>query len=536
MEKFRSLLLFFVACFLVYGFFFPQLPAVNADELWETSRAYHLKTQHKPGEPIIPKEVSPFYASVENMSWQGWFLGTVKTGSFALMMSVLPVNDWLAMRLTMFLWSLLACWLTYRLAQRFGLSPTYSLLAVVMLMFIPEFFSQIHRERAEILITTCLLIAVNWMMKAGESDDVSIKRRYYFLAGLFSWLPSFLVHPSAIIIPAVTGLLYLVFEFRNFKSFNTVLIGVGLVAGAMFFLYLMNSMREFAVSAGGGNYFNYQGPPLLVKGWKYVVAIPAAFYFKFSVVSPLSRIISFSIFLLAFASLAFAPKKFPDLFSGRKRTVLIVTIASALLILYLLSGSFGNYNVIVAPFVMIILSGVISRLPSKVATASALFLILIPVISIGMTLPRHQANANAFDKVLYQVDSVVPDNETGVMGLAQYYLPFRDKRFYSNSWFNQYAGIPGQSFEEAVEKLKVNYIIVDEAFIGRAVLDRGTGWTDSLIAYLQSKCEPVLETQTRLYAGNRVPEKERYPVQWQHPQFEKQFIRRVVVYHRKEAE
>ncbi len=32
--------------FFVYGFFFPKLPVVNPDELWETSRGYYVKTQH----------------------------------------------------------------------------------------------------------------------------------------------------------------------------------------------------------------------------------------------------------------------------------------------------------------------------------------------------------------------------------------------------------------------------------------------------------------------------------------------------------
>ena len=534
MAKLRFALSIFFAAFLVYGFFFPHLPVVNADELWETSRAYHLQTHLHPGEPIIPKEVSPFYASIEEMGWQGWFLGTAKLGSFALAMKLLPVNQWIAMRLTMFCWSLLVCLLTYLMARRFKLSASFSTLAVALLLFFPDFFSQIHRERAELLITAALLAGVLLMMKAKDEKEERKKSRLYLIAGIYAWIPSFLVHPSAIIIPGVMGLIYLITEWKRFKHVNTLLIGIGLMAGAFFFLYLMNSIREFADASGGGNYFNYQGPPVLVKGLRYIPTIPLAFYKKFTAINLLSRPFSFMIFCFAFALLFYNQKKKSGVFTNTQQQLLTICIFGSLLLLFMFSGSFGNYNVIVAPFVMIIFASCISNWygmnKEKLALAVSFLLLFGNFAVIAMNVPSDIKYAKEFKSMNVAVHNVIPEKETGIMGLALYYLPFKERRFYSNSWFNQYAGIPGQTFEEAVRILNVHYVIVDDAFVGRAVLDRGLAWTDSMMLFLNSNGKIILEKKVNLWVGNRVPNPAKYPLSWKYPELETSFIHRLRVY------
>ena len=146
--------------FSVYGFFFPQFPVVNADELWETSRGYYMKTMHKPGEPLLPESVAPFYSSIGNMGWKSWCILSVKTGTFAAMMYLLPFDELTAMRYGMFFWSLLAIFFTFLVARQFLLSKWYALLAVAILIALPDFFSQIHRERSEIMICACLMMGV----------------------------------------------------------------------------------------------------------------------------------------------------------------------------------------------------------------------------------------------------------------------------------------------------------------------------------------------------------------------------------------
>ena len=53
----------------------------------------------------------------------------------------LPVDELIAMRYAIFLWSLLAILFTYLVARQFLLDKWYSLLAVAILIALPDFFT-----------------------------------------------------------------------------------------------------------------------------------------------------------------------------------------------------------------------------------------------------------------------------------------------------------------------------------------------------------------------------------------------------------
>lgn len=519
--------------FCVYGFFFPRLPVVNADELWETSRGYYMKTMHKPGEPLLPESVAPFYSSIGNMGWKSWCILSVKTGTFAAMMYLLPVDELTAMRYGMFLWSLIACLFTFLVAKQFSLDKWHALLAIAILVAIPDFFAQIHRERSEIMICACLMMGVYFFNRLRNVEAGNRRVLGYFVLGILSWMPSLLIHPSAIVIPGVLGLCYLIFNWKTIFTAQTILFGVGLLLGAGFFLYIMNEMKEFAIAAGGGNYFLYQGPPMLVKGWKYVISIPYAFYNKFFVSNLISRPLSFAIFIGSFILIFLQLRNKIKIIASKENFILIgISIFLTLVILYLLSGSFGNFNVIVAPFVAIVLAMYIKNSVSnnwiQKRTTVLSILLLTVFTSNAISIRQDIIMANEYSRITSHVREKI-DSHSTVLGLALYYNPFKDQPFYSNSWFNPYGGRIEQSFANAVKVLGVKYVIVDDAFVGRALLDRGNDWTNDMFAYLKSNGTVVDEIPAHYFVGNRVPDPSFYTADWKFPEQQKRYINKIQI-------
>ena len=527
--------IFIILTFLVYGLFLPQLPTISSDELWETSRAYYLMTEHKPGDPLAPESVAPYYSAAGNLGWKSWCIFTLKTGTFASMMYILPVDPVYAMRYGMFLWSLLACVFTFLIARALNLNKWYSLLCVTFLVSVPEFFSQVHRERSEIMICASLLGFIYFFISTMKFAYGNIHLFKLIVLGLTSWLPSILIHPSGIIIPVVIGVLYLYFEREGLFTLKTVLIGLSLLCGFLFFVEIMNSMKQYAIEAGGGNYFLVKGPPIIIKGWKYFVALPITFYKKFYAANILSRPVSFIIYSVAITLIALQTFNKKIIIQGKLDFVVIAVSAMvSLFILYLFSGSYGNYNVIAAPFFMILFVKFIER-NSKLAIPTRRFSVITSVILLivfsvnGLSMGRDFKMAKEYTFLKSRVRIKIPQN-VNVLGSAIYYDSFKTQNYYSNSWFDPNSGKAGQSFKDAVQVLHVKYIIIDDAFVTRAFSDRGEQWTDSMLNYLKLNGEVVDEFDANYFINNPVISVSPLPKEWSYPNQVEGYIHKVKVY------
>ncbi|MBK6990150.1 MAG: hypothetical protein IPH33_18975 [Bacteroidetes bacterium] len=89
---------------------------------------------------------------------------------------------------------MLAILFTYLVARQFLLDKWYSLLAVAILIAIPDFFSQIHRERSEVMICACLMAGIyffNKIMKIPDEKEDSISFLYWNYC-----MASFIFDPS----------------------------------------------------------------------------------------------------------------------------------------------------------------------------------------------------------------------------------------------------------------------------------------------------------------------------------------------------
>ena len=522
---------FIFAVYFLFGSFALNLPTVNPDELWVTSRAYHLERTHHLGDPILPVSVSPFYSSVQYMGWKSWLFGSLKTGSQAVCIKIFPFNPHLAVRFCTFLWSVLACLLTFFLAARMLKDKWVALLSVAWLISIPEFFSQIHRERPEIMICAAYIGGLILFLKAKEEENISRRKLLFLMAGIYSWIPALMIHPSALMIPVVFGILYLLSEWKKMFSIQTFLFGIGMVGGMLLFLWAINSLAAVSIEHGGDNYFKYQSPPIVKHGWWQFVRLPFLFYQKFYWSGFLSQPVSFLFFITAISILFISRKKnIHEFFTGRFY-FLCVTILGPLLTLMLLSGSYGSYNIIVAPLIAIILASVSQAIIVRSRSILKLSILALGIcfLSNASGMQDHLKNSREFRRINHQVKAVIPDGNK-VMGIALYYLPFRDEGFYSISWFNVYAGRREQSFEDAVRVLGVRYLVVDDAFVARAFLERGYPWTDSMHTFIKDHGSQVLEMETDYDVGKRVPKAAQYPEWWKYPALRQGKIKKVSVY------
>ncbi|CAN5574357.1 hypothetical protein BH11BAC1_BH11BAC1_23160 [soil metagenome] len=518
--------------FLFFGFFFLDIPSVKSDELWETSRAYYLKNNLHPGEPLLPKEIAPFFATIQELGWKSWFIGSLKFGSSAMLMKILPLDPLHANRMNGFLWSLSVCLFTYLLARKAGLNKWYSLLCVAVLMALPEFFHQVHRERAEMLICSLLLLGLLMLIKSFEAQDLTKKRWWLLATGLFAWLPSMLVHASAIVIPATIGILYLLKERRKIISLNTIIVGIGLAGGLLFFFYIKNAMGAYAISQGGSDFYSAHAcPPVICDGPGYILHLPAVFYNKFVKANAWSQPISALFFVLTAGYLVLLIWKRRKDTSNEKNIFLITSIAVPLLIMLLLSGSYGNYNLIVAPFVVIASvlffhqKAAIVNSPAMGILISLILCILLTTNVIGMK-SQYEATQE-YKRINEELRKSIPVS-ANVMGMSLYYLPFRDQHYYSVTWFEPSVGRANLSFEEAVRIEKINYIIADDAFASRANF-RGKKWADSLWEFLNSNATMIRQIDTRMYL-KIIPDSTLIPLQFRYAEFERSYVKRIRVY------
>ncbi|MEO8085341.1 MAG: hypothetical protein ABI763_00900 [Bacteroidota bacterium] len=521
--------------YLIFGFFYLDIPSVKSDELWETSRAYYLKNHLHPGEPLLPKEIAPFFATIQELGWKSWFLGSLKFGTSAIVMAALPMDPLHANRMNGFLWSISVCLFTFMLAKKFGLNKWFALMCSALLIALPEFFQQVHRERPEMLLCSLLLAGILMLLKALDSDDDKTRKIWLLAAGLYAWLPSLVVHATGIVIPATLGIIYLIRERKNIFSLNTIIIGIGLGSGLLFFFYIKNSMGAYALSQGGTDFYDSHAcPPIVCEGITYLARIPSIFYNKFVKTNVVSQPLSALIFILGSGFLVFSAWKKRKDEAAEKFIILFTGIAVPLLIMLLLSGSYGNYNVIVAPFAVI---GVVMMLQTWLAEQanenSIVAKFIIPVLLLACLgsnvfgMQNQYAATREYKRVNAELRAAIPA-DANVMGMSLYYLPFRDQNYYSVTWFEPSVGKPGLTFAQAVRMKNINYVIADDAFASRANF-RGKEWADTLVAFLETNATLTKQFDAKMYL-KIIPDSMQIPVQFRYPEYEKGYVKRIRIY------
>lgn len=214
----------------------------------------------------------------------------------------------------------------------------------------------------------------------------------------------------------------------------------------------------------------------------------------------------------------------------------LTAIICSLLIAFLLSGSYGAYNIIILPFLAVAAGYWIERLLFQKAAgvkpaAVVLFCIFITGVffSNAFGAKKEMTYISALKKLKSDVRNEIPP-DAPVLGSILYYTTFKDQPFYHIAWFDK-AGIPGQSFEQGIKVLKVKYIIVDDILLGKAIAaKRESNWIPDMINFLETKCTLENTFSSNYKVGNRVANPDLYPAFWKYPALKRGLLQKVCIY------
>jgi hypothetical protein len=532
--------LFFILCgfvfsvYFIYGLFFPNIPCIRPDDLWEISRANFLLTYHHLGDPMFPAEISPTMVSLYNTTVTSKFFGLIKTGSQALFIGLLPINEVYAFRLVSFAWSLMVCFLTYKLALKASLNKNIALLSTVLLIITPEFFSQLHTERPEMMLSASYLFGLLLFIYTLEMENSLVKKILLFICGVYGWLIAIMIHPNGIIIPLTIVSIYLIKEHKKIFTFNFALLSLGIVGGLFYFYILWHSKSQQELIEGGENLFEKQGPPILRSGIKLIPKLPLIFYNKFNGYNFLSKPFSFILFVTSIFSYIILIKKYKLVLSEINIKILGAAICIPILTLLLLSGSNGHYHIIYIPLCAILIAIFISEIFLKNKSKYLLYFIggTLSVFFLSNFYGSNQQYkyTKEYFRIMKEVRLVVPKGNETVIANNLYYFNFKDQPFYSASGLSESIGKVNQSFEEAVAAVHADYLIIDDALVYLLYNSRGKTWTDHMFNFIDNNCSLMKEIHGSYYINQIEPIQEKFPVQWKFDGDKKHTVTKIRIY------
>lgn len=521
-----------IAVYVLYGIFFWFIPEFNPDEFWTGSRAVFFSHHGRIGEPMLPASVSPYFGSLFTIVPGSSLMGIIKTGFLAGVYKLTGGDIHHCQRIVSFIFSMLLCVVTFQLSIVAGFKRFISFLAVIILIITPEFFSQIHTERPELLVAIFFIVGLILFLKIISEEKKSRKTLLLIVAAVLSTLPCILVHSSCIVIPGTFGILYLIYERKNIISLNTILYG-GISLCIMFWFYhILTAPAIYAESVGGGNFLKFQSPPIM-RGLNQVILLPWFFYNKLCDDTILSRPVSLMFLLIAIGAFLYFRKRTEA--SGEKKvfTIFVIAIICAGLILTLLSGSYGNYLIVIYPLVAILLAYAINFILAQQKEKRVVYIIGIMFLFLCINFTGIQVKINSkkeFEQLNREVSAAIQGNDRSVVGMPLYYLSFTDRNYYSYGWLNPYVGFKGQSFAETIGHLSATDIIIDDVFVSKAYVDRGAAWTDSMFSFLNNNCFVKKTIATDYFMGKVVRDAKFYPSVWLYPEFKKSYLRKIVIY------
>lgn len=519
--------------YLAFGICFASVPFVKPDDIWEIARAIYYADNLKQAEPLLPEVVSPYFAHIFDGSALGQGFMWLKTASMALSVRLLPHQEILALRMAMFCWSMVLCLTTYGLARAMNFDKDVALLSVMWLIVVPEFFTQIHSSRTELMLTACYCIVLILFLKCQHLTGLRAKL-FTAALGLLTWAPAILVHPSGLYIPAAIFFLYLLLHRDSIFTLRTAILTCMVVLGAVLYLAILLAPAQSAAITGGGNFLVQQGPPILTRNLWHFVKTPLHFYQKLSEWSVLSKPVSLVWLLLA----AFAFWKLffhPGGASAMMGKTIVVAGLVPIAVLYLFSGSYGQFNVTVFP----VASVVLGRYSASVLLESGLksvsvrlqlaALSLLMLFSNLAVIPSMNSYARNFRDLQSELRRSIPNNAS-VVGTALHYLNFKNQSYASSSWLYENIGRPDQSFADGIRALRASHIIVDDHFLGMAIRGREKDWVNEMMAFLSTECTIIRTISTDLYLKGHVLAPVRYPASWRYPQMEVDRLRKIEIY------
>jgi|GEM_PF-2382424 len=536
--KYNKLFFFFCFCvlagYLIYGIFYLYIPPVKGDDMWEISRAHFLLKYHHQGDPMFPVEISPYMNSLFSATGGSKYFGIIKTASQAFFIGVLPIDDIAAFRVTSFAWSLLVCVLTFWFGRKIGLHKIVSFVTVVLLIMVPEFFSQLHSQRPELMITASYLLGLMFFIYALEVQSSWKKKLLLLFSGAYGWLTVIAIHPNAIMIPATFGCIYLCREYKNFISINTLLFAISMIAGFLFFYHIMHAAATQAVLAGGGDLLDVTGPPILRRGVRVIISLPVIFYHKFSSVNMFARPVSLLFFLASCVSFYYLIKTKSVSALRQYFDILIIGIITPIILLPLISASNGHYNIIVFPLCAVLIAAALNEFSAGFSLKNKFINILAAMLCLVFLtnfpgVKKQQEYAENFQQIRSELRNIIRDNNATIIGSGLFYLDFKNQNYYSSSAMSPRIGKPAQSFENATMAVQAKFLIIDDGMVYRLNRVRQKPWMDDMFNFLDTKCELISEIDSKYWLGHSEGTSA-FPSQWRYEGQDGNFLKKIKIY------
>jgi hypothetical protein len=291
-----------------------------------------------------------------------------------------------------------------------------------------------------------------------------------------------------------------------------------------------------SMAAGGGNLLELQGPPILSKGLKSLIALPLTFYKKLGGNNGLAKPVSYIFFLLSGLSIffLFRKKKQSPVFHRLDKHAVAIHLPAVTLLLF--SGSNGKFLVTIYPLCAILIAAAVHEFilgSEKVHRSWVLVTSLGILILFCSNLYGIQKQARYFSeykKAKNQIHQAIPDSSATVMGANLFSVGFHSQPYYSVSGLNPYLGLLRQPFSEAATSVHTNYIILEDFTVYRLSSFRSKEWMNEMFEFLDKHCTLVKELHVNTFVGFLVGEPGPFPPQWNNPGAKKNFITMIRIY------
>ncbi|MBA7495004.1 hypothetical protein ES702_05583 [subsurface metagenome] len=428
-------------------------------------------------------------------------------------------------RLVSFLSGLLLIWFTYLLGKKLYDRKT-GIMSAVLFSLSGMFVDVSHFARQEMMLALFMAVSLYLYLLAREKRSKIL----YFITGLLLAL-SLDVHPNGVAMIVFIGVLFL-WEYKSkvFKEKSFWFILCGLFLGVIYFfgvhrLFLYQWNTEYR------SWHRSQAPILVIMNFGEFlrrILVRNNIYLPYFTGGQFHHKIVISLFILfAIAS---------AIYRRREADKILLLISGVFGIFYFLifANPLISYWIYLYPFFYILISASIFslikdyqigtlkwRTSKKRVYIGLAMLMVILLLGAGRyvkwTYKAFSGSPDARDSYYYYsyLDKLkvhIPENAVVLGNIVWFYGFYRQPyiAIYYFEWVLEEKNEKirkkhGADFAEAVEKRKIDYIIIDDDF--RARMSRGSGIPpDQFFPFLRNKCELVATVMDGYHVGGFTPD------------------------------
>ena len=340
-----------------------------------------------------------------------------------------------------------AGWIARRL---YGLPV--ALLAVLLLVTSQPFLRASHLARQEILLALAGLAGFGIGVYALRTD-----RWWAHVLGAFTIGFAVNIHQNGVNYILGFGLMYLVHYGRSLLIKRSAWLAAISGAAGLAVFVIMHILPNPQVYFTFYNMYlssTHQIPMLSLEGLLRSVFGELATTFDFD-----KHFLAFGLIIAGGVGLFWRR-------SQQDRHLLAFTLGSWLGFVLLVGSKTFLYPILLYPFLMIIVAAAVPYVFSRIHRQAIKLLVPAAIITLlGVNLLTMLQNAVAFhgydyDAVVQRFRSVIPPGSR-VMGMPEWWFGFVEDDYRSNLTLNFYNSLNGLSFDEAVDKVRPQYFIVD---------------------------------------------------------------------------